>query len=314
MKLTHSPVPPSGTARAGTKMTSNNDSSGGQQQYPRPSLNVSILAATILYGALQHIDHWPAPLMKVYADDCFGARKWVDLKECELLVKNLALAHAPENEGNNNNEVGESVALMVAADADTVAATYRDFVVEEGESIPTIKRSTSVESSQGRRNSLSSTGSHSIGHHPTGISVPDDSIDMEEEKDESDGGESSSGDEDDEVEELLVTMNGNSPNVLASSPRNEHAVEERKLYPVNQRLINVDEIRQRYFGSNRHSAHEMIVKSLSGRLDVKSKQNSGLLFTLPSFMAVPEVRQVATENLERWLQSPAVSQPVNKSR
>jgi len=79
------------------------------------------------------------------------------------------------------------------------------------------------------------------------------------------------------------------------------------LYPIQQRSLNLVRVRQRFFGANLKCAQDSISSSLSERLDVRSKQNSGLLQTLPSFTAVPAVRRMIAENLEKWLQSPALA-------
>ena len=51
----------------------------------------------------------------------------------------------------------------------------------------------------------------------------------------------------------------------------------------------------------------MIGSALSSRLGEKVKQNSGLLATLPDFTLVPQVRGLVASQLEKWLQSPALS-------
>jgi integrator complex subunit 1 len=66
-------------------------------------------------------------------------------------------------------------------------------------------------------------------------------------------------------------------------------------------------IRQRYVGENLHRAHLSISSSLIGRLEQKSRQNSGLLQSLPSFTTIPAIRSMIAENLEHWLKSPALA-------
>ena len=51
----------------------------------------------------------------------------------------------------------------------------------------------------------------------------------------------------------------------------------------------------------------MIGSALSARLGEKVKQNSRLLSTLPAFTRIPRVRSLAASQLEKWLQSPALS-------
>jgi hypothetical protein len=92
----------------------------------KPSFNVQILAATILFSAWEYYDHWPVPLLQVYAEDCFGPRLWVDHKHSELLTANLVLAlNDMRNDVSVRSEHESDVPLL--EDAATVADTYRTF-------------------------------------------------------------------------------------------------------------------------------------------------------------------------------------------
>ena len=71
--------------------------------------------------------------------------------------------------------------------------------------------------------------------------------------------------------------------------------------------IHSSKIRDRFFGSNVALANSMIARALSHRLDLKMKQNSSLLSTLPVFLSISMVREMASSQLEKWLQSPALS-------
>ena len=71
--------------------------------------------------------------------------------------------------------------------------------------------------------------------------------------------------------------------------------------------LQTNRICNRFFGSNKALVHEMIGNALSNRLGEKVKQNSSLVSTLPHFTAVPQVRGLAASQLEKWLQSPALS-------
>jgi hypothetical protein len=93
-------------------------------QVNKPTFHSQILAATIIYSVLQYYDHWPTPLVQIYADDCFGPRLWVDNKLCQLLVLNLNLSHT--DPVKKDSEV-EDVNL---ADAARMADTYRDYMVK----------------------------------------------------------------------------------------------------------------------------------------------------------------------------------------
>ena len=84
------------------------------------SFDVAAFAAAVFYAVFAHLDHWPAELVKAYADDCFGPRLWVDNDECKLLVENLALVHSSEV-ANNSNGVDE------AATKSEEAQSYADY-------------------------------------------------------------------------------------------------------------------------------------------------------------------------------------------
>jgi len=78
-------------------------------------------------------------------------------------------------------------------------------------------------------------------------------------------------------------------------------------YPLQQQRVNFSKIRQRYFGQNLEFSYLAVSEKLNERLDIKSKHNSGLLHCLPHFTSIPIVRTLITANLEKWLQSPALS-------
>jgi len=91
----HSPIPTSRKMSMNTNM--------GMER--KPVFNLPVLAATILYTAFQHLDHWPVPLVKAYAEDCFGPRLWVDAEQCALLTENLALSHRSPTSGDESTEM-----------------------------------------------------------------------------------------------------------------------------------------------------------------------------------------------------------------
>jgi integrator complex subunit 1 len=79
------------------------------------------------------------------------------------------------------------------------------------------------------------------------------------------------------------------------------------VYPITQSNLDVTRVRQRFFDQNLFYAFDLISSSLLDRLDVKSKQNSGLLQSLPAFTPIPGVRFLIASSLEKWLQSPALA-------
>ena len=298
----------------------------------RPGFNVPALAASILYSVMQHLDHWPAPLVKAYADDCFGARSWVDDEACRLLVENLALVHSNLAD---SDFPGCNSSVEKLSDAKVVAVTYSDFEAVRLVRIDTEGMKEQLDDAAHRRGSLSSNGSLSLSrrqsppssnpsrrHKQNGdeesdrASICDLNIKKSHKKQESD---SSSGEEDEEVEEVLVTTaKPGTPSRIGGSKLTSEMTSDNTtrcnssagcgdVYPLTQSHLNLQRVRQRFFGENLELARAMITKALVERLDARAKQNSGLLQSLPSFVAMPSVREVIANNLEKWLQSPALA-------
>jgi integrator complex subunit 1 len=395
-----------------------------------PTMNVAVLAATILYMAMAHLDHWPVPLIQAYAEDCFGPRLWVDEEQCRPLVENLALVHTPAaatttataddivSDGGEKDETASSRAKgetcskedeKTQKDSALVAEAYRDFhrvllaSVEENNRIDHSNGSAAVavlgdqndaiaapqqfalpfRSSSGgrqkmgllpkRRSSISSSGSYSSNMErsmsidtmdPTGraqVPYEKDSDSVGDEEDEErviemskdaskklmkgaspdssskkkkstpqkrlqrDGDSSSSGEDDNEV--VMSEANDqkdSSSKIAASSSNNKSALSAlsgmakkqktenstskgSSFYPIVQTRLDLRRKRPRYVGANLEAAHEAIGVALSARIGQKTKHNSGLLQTLPSFTSVPAVRGRVAPNLEKWLQSPALA-------
>jgi integrator complex subunit 1 len=141
--------------------------------------------------------------------------------------------------------------------------------------------------------------------------------------DDGDGDDSSSGEED---EEVVVTDKSNGKEAMNVVPESEVSAvstslststngvdamqlspKATNLYPVTQSNLDVTRVRQRFFDQNLFYAYDLISSSLLDRLDVKSKQNSGLLQSLPAFTPIPGVRFLIASSLEKWLQSPALA-------
>lgn len=243
LKTSHSPIP------AGRKLVDHTVA---------PHFPVATLAATILYSALSHLDHWPSSLAKAYADDIFGPRLWVDEPNCRLLVKNLELCH--------QSSVPPTMSPEGMAQAALIAEAYKDQLICS----PT---------NQIRRGSLSSTGSCQ---------------EQRKRKIGSSGNSSSSGEEDDEV-------------VLSAKEDKTITSRKKSGYPIIQEHLDLEAVRHRYHGANLEAARDRIASSLHERLDVKSKQNSGLLQALPLFVSIPRIRSLIASNLSKWLQSPALA-------
>ena len=335
------------------------------QLSPKPQLPLKQTVATILMVALEHIDHWPAPLVKAYGDDCFGPRNWVDDDICKVLVDNLKLLHEKDDNDDSSEDVemiDEEVESASRQIADYFAFKQEQYLFRQGASgnndDGNTERSTPPPTSRQhqkmkQRGSMSSVNSQSsANHYPQSSSAPlrgrSDSVNSttsvssvarssvplnaedsdsgdEEEEIESinqcalnrtasvdDGDSSSSGEEDEEiVVSSTRSFEGEVPPPPSSPPGSVRSGLsddfKSRSYPVVKKSKNFDRVRQRFFGQNRTCACDALVTSLTERLEVKSKQNSGLLQALQSFTSIPEVRSLITKNLEKWLQSPALS-------
>ncbi|KAG7347840.1 DUF3677 domain containing protein [Nitzschia inconspicua] len=317
------------------------------QQSQQPQMNIRVIAATILYVAFEPLDHWPVPLLEAYAEDSFGARLWVDDPACQPLVHNLELAHMETGETDSNGSpYGEGVeaeALMVAKFYDisnemgknsppTTIPIVTEEAMRRGSLTSTASRDVVTLAPRGRSTSFgsvsgmfqpgSSTSTSPTLNRPTkkasngGGSVSGEDAEValatssNKNSNDSDGSSSSSG-EDEEVFMEEMSVDGSdivggdvSPNVSTSEPPPPSF---KLTYPTRPSYLKYAQVRQRFFGLNLQYAHLAISSKLTDRLEIKSKQNSGLLQCLPSFTAIPNVRSLVTENLEKWLQSPALS-------
>jgi len=315
--------------------------------FPKPSFDVHVFAATCLYTAFQHLDHWPVQLVRAYAEDCFGPRLWVDHPQCAALVQNLALVHT--------NEVTAGDDGVLLKDAASVAEAYAMFEQTEeitnsdhGEISPKLV-STEEPFSLGKASDAANTAASDFNRHHSSLSsasfessgsrnglnrakqrpkgsnngsgksdsggecelthsASDSSM-----KKQDDGNSSSSGEDDGNAvvmsksEDSSLLPGKKSSNGKESDGSRSNGVGGKALYPISQDRLDQSRIRQRFFGENLVAAHAAIVSTLSERVDVKSKQNSNLLQCLPSFTPIPGVRYQIAVNLEKWLQSPALA-------
>jgi hypothetical protein len=144
IKVTHSPVTPASRQRPVLEAS----------LLRKPRFNIPVLAATILFTSFQYIDHWPAALVKAYADDCFGSRSWVDAEECRAFVENLALVHSAQN------TMDEDYSEEFLNHARVVADRYRVSACSNSSSDVKSRSGTSPSSSTSSvRRSLSGDGS-----------------------------------------------------------------------------------------------------------------------------------------------------------
>jgi integrator complex subunit 1 len=326
-----------------------------QSYATKPQMHIKVVAATILYVAMEPLDHWPMPLVEVYAEDCFGPRMWVDDPACRPLVQNLSLIHRDDDNICENS-------TKLEADGSKVAEFYRNekeklknnFYPQQGSMASSLsctprtspapsigdisarKRSESMgsESSKGVSYSPASKIKNSLQAKTLATSFmrskndgdTSDSGDEEEvaiaassfsKPSNGDDGSSSSSGEDEEIcvmnRRSLDAQREMSSNALQSAADESLSPSEppppgiKLTYPLQQQKLNFSRVRQRYFGQNLELSYLAVSEKLRERLDTKSKQNSGLLQCLPYFASIPRVRAIITANLEKWLQSPALS-------
>ena len=318
----------------------------------KPQMNIKVVAATILYVAMEPLDHWPVPLVEVYAEDCFGPRTWVDHPACRLLVRNLSLIHRDDDDCDQKFIHENSIKLK--ADGLKVAEFYRkeynpqqSLTTSSASHSPRSTPSPTMGDMLGRKHSQSrgsesskaarlspaskaksSTQAKAIVKSSMRSTNNGDTSDSGDEEEvaittssskpshDDDGSSSSSGEDED-----MCVMNQRSLNAQRKMTSNalESAADEsltfseppppsiKLTYPLEQQKLNFSRVRQRYFGQNLKFSYLAVSEKLSERLDIKSKQNSGLLNCLPYFISIPSVRTITTANLEKWLQSPALS-------
>ena len=340
--------------------------------YAKPKMNIRVLAATILYVAMEPLDHWPVSLVEAYAEDCFGSRSWVEDPACQLLVENLILVHSDDSNRRIHEEDDEKYKQLVA-DSSKVERFYRirneRRIIKNEQSQPILNLSSvlssprlsptslNVKSRFGRQRGNLLKNSDAIPLAPItskkkGISselselkkitqsvaintnkdggddesADSDSGDEEEEiaistslskplDDGSDGSSSSSGEEEEvgiihqESFDENIAASNFAPSLLEDSINTSDPPPPDLMltYPLQHQRMIFSKVRQRYFGLNLQSSHDAISEKLNERLDIKAKHNSGLLNCLPLFTSIPSVRTIITANLEKWLQSPALS-------
>lgn len=312
LKLTHSPMPNRKTIVMDNRKTA----------HKTPTFKLPVLVATILYTSFSYMDHWPVPLVEAYAIDSFGSKIWVDDPDCALLVQNISTSII--NKGGKSDD--EPIAQETEQEAEKVAEAYKEFSLEE-------KKQTSVgdQNNSGqfnhpqRRPSISSVTSHLSTSRRSDSGAEDCALNRiaakksSSRKRKDDGDSSSSGEEEDDDADVVMSESNDDESRKDKEPKDppyrsssngsigDAAKPLKKLYPVSQSHLKLERVRARYFGVNLAAAYDAVSSALQDRIGQKSKQNSSLLQTLPSFASIPQVRVLATANLEKWLQSPALA-------
>lgn len=284
-----------------------------------PKFDVPVFAATALFSVFRWLDHWPAPLIQAYADDCFGPRNWVDKPQCAKLVENLALVHS----------LSRKVSVESYKDAGVMAQSYNllsnPFHWSDSGESDSLKRRAELkrgnsETSWGSVNNKAKRAKQEKGKESDSgkeesdiqLSISDLSgktFDGYSTDEKSSSKKRKHREHDEEPNSLSKKSNGGSENASqALLPESSSPIETQMIgYPISQKTLNVESVRHRYVGPNYELAHNIIAACLAERVDIKSKHNSGLLQCLPSFTSIPGVRVVVASCLEKWLQSPALA-------
>lgn len=246
-------------------------------------VNFSVLAAVIFQTTFRYMRHWPAIFMKLYAEDCFGPRIWVDDERCRIFVQNLAASV-------NSKDLEDYASSAFVKSFDSF---LNDVSILQNQDIDS-------DSDSGDEVELEGGTSKVVLNRPIPSSRTNSS--MRESDESSSSGEEESVDGD-------VIMEGVSPKNKSRAlnyENLEHLREELAPWWKSDVFIR-EEVRNRYFGTNRSLVYNFVGRALSNRLEEKVKQNSNLLAALPAFVSISQVRRLSAGQLEKWLQSPALS-------
>ena len=245
-----------------------------EQKTQLPVESTSVLAATCLYTALQHVDHWPVQLMTAFAEDSFGQRIWVDDDRCSAIVANLEESIKSRHDNTFLND-----AIVSAAEkAEVYFSSLSTSSTKIKTTIPAVPAPTKQPSSKEKRKLTAGSEMN---------------VDTS----------SSSGEEEVLESEVLPSFS------MTSVQEQSYSSNESSLGALFSfsSASNDQQVRPRYVSSNIEQMYEVISDAFEERLNSKSKQNSRLLQTLPQFLRIPRVRVLASRHLERWLQSPALA-------
>lgn len=259
-----------------------------------------------------------------FAEDCFGSRIWVDDERCHLFVQNLMLVCEHDTSSNKSEDI------VTSEDVDKYLKFCNTFLGDIDENctpeksphqpahIDTMKRKVRTISTDATK--LVNAVVDPEGDEENALNDASGSSQSRKRKRANDGDMTSMSGED--ASKIQISMMTNSSQTSLGNKND--------LEPGNQTLnisptvsqsnstiqasdwwcakrINLSKVQTRFSYANKILANTMIGEALSQRLDVKVKQNSSLLSTLPNFISVPVVRKLASSHLEKWLQSPALS-------
>lgn len=280
-----------------------------------------------------------------FAEDSFGQRLWVDDARCQLLVQNLSLALQKQSNQNepplqniiNSKEADEFLrhfnTFYGDSDDENCAKDNPPHHAAHSSLLNRKVRSTSIDASKLIKARDAAETEEEEPHQVviTG-NFPHKQHRQHKQKKRSNnhhGASSSSGEE--EVEEEMMSSTTSIPammDAIGTLPRFEFHSKPKEESKVVKQVQSTTErsnrntlpskwwcpekairtkVCQRFFFTNMDVANKMVGDALSQRLELKVRQNSSLLSTLPDFVPNPTVRKLASSHLEKWLQSPALS-------
>jgi integrator complex subunit 1 len=261
--------------------------------------NFSVLAAIIFQISFSYLEYWPAIFAQLYAEDCFGSRIWVDDKRCEGFVS--IISSVLKDEGEHH--------IDKLDEANAFHAGFESFLQGANSLLSNSKsyeRLIQAASNDNQHDSDSDEDKSTLKKIAGSVGKAEyHDIRMKH-----DNESSSSGDEEIEEEELMASLAV--PLTSTTMVEGEKTTSGGGMYKHSKFWWKPDTVENfdhsiRYIGSIRERAHQMIGIALEARLSEKTKQNSSLLTSLQSYLVVPHVRSLVAAQLEKWLQSPAVS-------
>lgn len=112
--------------------------------------NISVLAASVLFTVFQHVECWPAELLRAFAEDAFGPRYWVSEEKCKAFVANFEVSLKTQ-------EFGDALMSSLAEQAE---AHYASLFQPSGSTHPSVSKR--KESKDDESSDASSSGDEEV--------------------------------------------------------------------------------------------------------------------------------------------------------
>eukprot|EP00581_Thalassiosira_minuscula_P003929 CAMPEP_0183747604 /NCGR_PEP_ID=MMETSP0737-20130205/67347_1 /TAXON_ID=385413 /ORGANISM="Thalassiosira miniscula, Strain CCMP1093" /LENGTH=2129 /DNA_ID=CAMNT_0025983317 /DNA_START=37 /DNA_END=6424 /DNA_ORIENTATION=+ len=277
---------------------------GSKVQQKISSKHIPVFAATILYSVFQHAEHWPVQIMKAFAEDSFGPRLWVDDERCKAFVSNLEISLKMQE---MDDKIDQKSTASVAESVETYFASLLARASLANKPAGTPAANNKVFNGAGPTPSSSSSQQQA-----KVLSTKEKR--KQTKKSSADTSSSSSSGEEEVLESETVSSSAisappqRSPSTGGAAAASASTL--RLLFYTDSIIPNKKPtVRPRYHMQSRVLAFKVVSDAFQDRLNSKSKQNYRLLQILPTFLSIPRVRCVASQHLERWLQSPALAGP-----